>query len=97
MHGVARDHGEKTKEQKDIIKLKISKFCGLKDLLLKNNSIKNFDKNALNLTEKMLSRHCDFSTIWNYRRKIICHIVDSKTVSKVLVDDMIIFYKNFIT
>ena len=76
MHNVKRKFTKKTHEEQKLALLKIGKFRGLAQLLLKYQAKKVYTKETLMLTEQMLTRNCDFHVIWNYRREILLHMFD---------------------
>eukprot|EP00750_Incisomonas_marina_P017405 INCI20324.1.p1 GENE.INCI20324.1~~INCI20324.1.p1 ORF type:complete len:358 (-),score=73.07 INCI20324.1:125-1198(-) len=76
MHNVKRSFKKKSHEDQKLALLKISKFRGLAQLLLKQQQKKVYTLEALAMTEQMLTRNCDFAVIWNYRREILQHLFE---------------------
>jgi geranylgeranyl transferase type-2 subunit alpha len=46
--------------------------------LLKKRSAKQYDRASLEQTEKFSSLSPDFSTLWNYRREIMAHLMENE-------------------
>lgn len=86
MHGRKRETGQISEEEKlDRLK-KIGKYTKLVDSVLQMNSVKDCSSTALELTKKILELNPEFSTLWNYRRNILIHTVDSgeKKISDIV-------------
>ena len=81
-HNVRRHKTEKTKEEKEALRVKVEKYKLLSRALLQQRKARIYTEKALLLTERMLSRQPDFNTIWNYRREILLHLFESKCVRR---------------
>jgi len=71
MHGVKKKYGESEEEkakQAAILKEKIGKYQLLLGKLKEKKSRKEYDDEALKLTESLLSINGECYTMWNYRR-----------------------------
>jgi len=64
-----------TPEQLKEIETKLQKITLINQTLLKTRANKEYDRASLEQTEKFSVLSPDFSTLWNYRREILTHLL----------------------
>lgn len=64
-----------TAEQLKEIETKLQKITVINQTLLKKRANKEYDRASLEQTEKFSVLSPDFSTLWNYRREILSHLI----------------------
>ena len=64
-----------TPEQLKEIEAKLQKITLINQTLLRKRANKEYDRSSFEQTEKFSLLSPDFSTLWNYRREILSHLL----------------------